>query len=168
MYAAPVDLHNARLVVCFGAKRGCVLQANVKSAYLQALLGGNATWLKIPKSLMHLFPQRARSMKQPVVRLIRALYGHPRAGSDWDAHLRSQLLKHGWQPIANQKGLFVVIARQNLHHGDVLLSVFRDLLPLELCFASECHRYGCPAGICSNAVATLQNSTRHQRSPEKG
>ena len=72
MYAAPVDLHNVRLVACFGAKRGCVLQADVKSAYLQALLGGNATWLKIPKSLMHLFPQRARSMKEPVVRLIRA------------------------------------------------------------------------------------------------
>ena len=52
---------------------------------------------------MHLFPQRARSMREPVVRLIRVLYGHPHAG----AHLRSQLLKHGWQPIANQKGLWL-------------------------------------------------------------
>ena len=37
------------------------------------------------------------------MRLIRVLYGHPHAG----AHLRSQLLKHGWQPIANQKGLWL-------------------------------------------------------------
>ena len=110
-FAMPLGMlygRNARLVVCFGAKRGCVLQADVKSAYLQALLGGNATWLKIPKSLLHLFPPRARSMQQPVVRLVRAIYGHPRAGSDWEAHLRLQLLKAGWQPIANQKGLWLL------------------------------------------------------------
>ena len=50
-------------------------------------------------------PPACTSMQQPVARLVRALYGHPRAGSDWEAHLPSQLLQHGWQPIANQKGL---------------------------------------------------------------
>ena len=52
-------------------------------------------------------PPRARSMRQPVVCLVRALYGHPRAGSDWEARLRSQLLKAGWQPIANQTGVWL-------------------------------------------------------------
>ena len=40
LYAAPVDLHNARLVVLYGALHGVVWQADVKSAYLQAPLGG--------------------------------------------------------------------------------------------------------------------------------
>ena len=189
MYAAPVDLHNARLVLCFGAKRGCVLQAHVKSAYLQALLGGNATWLKIPKSLLHLFPPRARSMQQPVVRLVRAFYGHKRAGSDW------QLLKADCQ----SKGI-VVVTRQSLHYGCIICrrctswgraqassrahawpngfsqhgkgskhrSVFRNLVPRELCVASDCDRHSCPAGIRSHAVAALQNRTHYSRSPEKG
>ena len=79
--AAPVDLHNARLVVLYGALHGVVWQADVKSAYLQAPLGGNATWLRLPASLLDKLPPSARDMKDPaVLKLNRALYGHPRAG----------------------------------------------------------------------------------------
>ena len=62
-----------------------VLQADGKSAYLQALLSG----AEDSEIFAAYLPPAC------------TFYGHPRAGSDWAAHLRSQLLKHGWQPIAN-------------------------------------------------------------------
>ena len=85
LYAAPVDLHNDRLVVLY-ALHGVVWQADVNSAYLQAPLGGNATWLRFSVSLLDLLPPSARDMKDPVLKLNRSLHGHPRAGSDWDAY----------------------------------------------------------------------------------
>ena len=106
LYAAPVDLHNTRLVVLYGALHGVVWQADVKSAYLQAPLGGNATWLRLPASLLDLLPPSACDMKDPVLKLNRALYGHPRAGSDWDAYFALQLNNAGWHQVPNEKSLW--------------------------------------------------------------
>ena len=52
LYAAPVDLHNACLVVLYGALHGVFWQADVKSAYLQPARGGNVAWLRLPAFLV--------------------------------------------------------------------------------------------------------------------
>ena len=54
LYAAPVDLHNACLVVLYGALHGVFWQADVKSAYLQPARGGNVAWLRLPAFLVDL------------------------------------------------------------------------------------------------------------------
>lgn len=105
LYAAAVDLHNARLIILFGALYGVVWQADVKSAFLQALLRGNATWLRLPQSLLDLLPACARRMRGPVIKLHRALYGHPRSGADWDYHFGLQLTNSGWIQVPNEKSL---------------------------------------------------------------
>eukprot|EP00931_Biecheleriopsis_adriatica_P065039 TRINITY_DN3965_c1_g1_i1.p1 TRINITY_DN3965_c1_g1~~TRINITY_DN3965_c1_g1_i1.p1 ORF type:complete len:1301 (-),score=320.83 TRINITY_DN3965_c1_g1_i1:1146-5048(-) len=107
LYSAPVDLQNARLVVFYGGMHGCVLQGDVKAAYLQAELGGNATWLRLPKSMRHHLPKWAQNMDDPVVLLLRALYGHPRAGGDWDAHFSQCLTNAGWTLIDSERSLWL-------------------------------------------------------------
>ena len=106
MYAPPADPHNARLVVSREAMLGSVLQAGVKSAYLQALLQHAVTCLKIPAWMLHLLPAVARRMKAPVARLLRTLHGHPRSGSDWYARFSTRLATNGWVPIPSEKNLW--------------------------------------------------------------
>eukprot|EP00959_Pyramimonas_sp_CCMP1952_P180017 3764316-Pyramimonas_sp.AAC.1 len=43
----------------------------------------------------HYLPKRAMSMQDPVARLLKALYGHPRSGGDWDAHFAHALWNAG-------------------------------------------------------------------------
>ncbi|CAK0821170.1 unnamed protein product, partial [Prorocentrum cordatum] len=107
LYAAPDDLHNARLVVLHGAATGIVLKGDVKTAYLQAAPGGNATWLRLPKHMRHHLPKRAMSRKDPVVRLLRALYGFPRSGGDWGAHFARALRNAGWKSVEGEKSLWI-------------------------------------------------------------
>ena len=107
LYAAPVDLHNARIVVMHGAMRGKIVQGDVKCAYLQAPLGGHATWLRFPKGMRHLLPEWAQQLRDPVVRLLRALYGHPRSGGDWSDYFAKRLREKGWKEFENEKSLWL-------------------------------------------------------------
>ena len=113
---------------------GTVLQGDVESAYLQADLGGKATWLRLPKSLRHKLPEHARNMSDPVVRLLKALYGHPRAGGDWDHHFTQLLKGGGWNLIEDEKSLFLSPC------GQCVLAIYVDDL---LCGGpvKETHRY---------------------------
>ena len=79
LYAAPVDLNIARLVILHGIMTGIVLQGDVQAAYLQAPLGGKTTLLRLPRRFL---PKGAMNMTDPVVPLLRAMYGHPRSGGD--------------------------------------------------------------------------------------
>ena len=117
LYAAPVDLHNARLVLFHGAMTGCVLQADVQTAYLQAPLGGKKTFLRLPRRFL---PPRARDMRDPVVPLLKALYGHPRSGGDWDAHFSACLRKAGWKAVDGEKSVWISPC------GSVALAVYVD------------------------------------------
>ena len=76
-----------------------LLQADVSGAYLQSRLGGRPAWVVLPPA----FWRKAwheRGLKQPVLRLRKAIYGlHQRSGFDWakKAHkVRSNL---GWQVV---------------------------------------------------------------------
>eukprot|EP00972_Heterocapsa_arctica_P041162 6067529-Heterocapsa_arctica.AAC.1 len=38
----------------------------------------------------------------PVVRLRKAIYGHPESEAIWDEHLGTRLKREGWLPVLNQ------------------------------------------------------------------
>ena len=64
-------------------------QADAIQAYVQAKLGGTETWILIPKerwpkSWFH--ADGKPKYRDPVIRLVLALYGHPDAGGYWDIH----------------------------------------------------------------------------------
>ena len=56
-------------------------QADGESAYTQAKLGGEPTYVRLPPER---WPAAWKGMKDPVCPLILALYGHPDAGGFWE------------------------------------------------------------------------------------
>jgi hypothetical protein len=40
----------------------------------------------------------------PVLRLRKAIYGHPESEAVWDEHLGARLKKEGWLQVVNQPG----------------------------------------------------------------
>ena len=65
------------------------LQADCIKAYLQALMEGVPTFVKLPRACWpSSWHQRFRD---PVVRLLRALYGHPLAGEMWHQHIEKAI-----------------------------------------------------------------------------
>ena len=61
-------------------------------------------WIRLPR---HKWPKSWSSMEDPVVPLVRNLYGHPLAGLLWKRQFYNILLKHGWEKIPNWECLFV-------------------------------------------------------------
>ena len=56
-------------------------EADASGAYIQAELEGPETWVTLPKNRQ---PASWAGIKDPVVPLLRNLYGHPLAGLIWD------------------------------------------------------------------------------------
>ena len=86
-------------------------QADATQAYVQALLEGvgiKPTYIHLP---MDAWPEewlpenRAKKglppLRRPVVRLLRALYGHPDSGTLWEKHCDKALQAQGFSPIEN-------------------------------------------------------------------
>ena len=96
---------------------GCDGQAaDAVSAYTQVKMEDAPKLLKIPKSECpdirirlprHKWPKSWSSMEDPVVPLVRNLYGHPLAGLLWERQFEKILLKHGWEKIPKWECLFV-------------------------------------------------------------
>ena len=72
---------------------------DVTAAYLQALLGGVPVYMLLPMSL---WPQwwLQQHFYQPVVRLVKAIYGMHRSGFDWGAKARRVLAETEFQSIS--------------------------------------------------------------------
>ena len=73
-----------------------VEQADAEQACIQADLSGTETWVQLPPEHV---PAARKHIERHVVRLKKALHGHPHAGAYWegkcDAHARSV----GFEPI---------------------------------------------------------------------
>ena len=73
-------------------------QADAEQAYIQAELKGPETWIFIP-------PEGRPDgwddggFRTPVVRLRKAIYGHPNSGSYWEEHCNKFLKEAGFKPI---------------------------------------------------------------------
>ena len=60
--------------------------------------GPNETWITLPK---HQWPAHWQGMEKPVVRLFKALYGHPDSGTFWEEHCDAHCQSVGFVPIKN-------------------------------------------------------------------
>ena len=75
-----------------------VTTADAVRAYVQALLKSkHRTFVKLPRSLWP--AEWEGKYKNPVVLLLRALYGHPEAGAHWEDHLTNVLKDLGGAPV---------------------------------------------------------------------
>ncbi len=81
-----------------------VQQADGESAYAQAKLGGEETWIRLPPDR---WPKEwVVKYIGPVCPLILALYGHPDAGGFWERHCGAALALGGFEPIPEWKSCF--------------------------------------------------------------
>ena len=60
-------------------------QSDAPMAYTQAELGGDETWIFLPRDQ---WPAAWHGVRNPVCRLRLALYGHPLSGAFWEQHCR--------------------------------------------------------------------------------
>ena len=85
MSSRPTTIVALNVAIAYGMISGhkCTTVDAIK-AYVQSDLNSKfATYIEIPK---YLCPPHWRSMNRPVVKLIKALYGHPEAGGHWERH----------------------------------------------------------------------------------
>ena len=73
-------------------------------AYTQALLKGTETWIRLPREE---WPKAWAGMRDPVVPLRLALYGHPDSGSHWEQHCDQALKAAGFDTIPNWPGCYL-------------------------------------------------------------
>ena len=97
--SCPASMEASRCADAFGLLPGHSIQiADGESAYTQAKLGGDLTYIRIPRER---WPEGwANKYKDPVVPLILALYGHPDAGGFWELHCEKSLLEVGFTRAA--------------------------------------------------------------------
>ena len=78
-------------------------QSDATQAYTQAELKGTPTYVRLPR---HEWPESWSKMKDPVVPLRLALYGHPDAGGYWEKHCETALHELGFEPVKEWKSCF--------------------------------------------------------------
>ena len=96
-----------KLIALSGLLGNTMFSGDVTGAYLETVLGEGAPeiWCWVPEILRR--NKRAYEGKEyPMVRLLKALYGLPRAGHDWDAAMRKKLIAHGWSALDNQNSVY--------------------------------------------------------------
>ena len=84
------------------APGNCLTTADAEQAYVQADLKGKETWVALPEEA---WPDDwwdktgSPLYDRPVVRLYKALYGHPQSGSFWEDHCDERVQKAGFVPV---------------------------------------------------------------------
>ena len=97
--SAPATLEAGRAADCLGCAPGCTISiADAEQAYVQAELRGTETWVALPEEA---WPEEWHKQKfhKPVVRLTKALYGHPDSGTFWERHCDQGVRKAGFEPV---------------------------------------------------------------------
>merc|ERR1712051_907499 len=73
------------------------MQADAPQAYIQTALLGTETWICLPPEAR---PDTWKGKYRfPMVKLKKALYGHPDAGTYWEKHCDERVRKAGWEPL---------------------------------------------------------------------
>ena len=80
-----------------------VLQSDCPNAYVQSYFEGPPTFIRLPKEW---WPNNWSSMRDPVCRLVRNLYGHPTAGHGWQSHLEDKLMTIGFAKVENWQSVY--------------------------------------------------------------
>ena len=79
------------------------MQSDATQAYTQSKLDGTPTWVRLPRDQ---WPSSWANMRDPVVPLDKALYGHPDAGGYWERHCTKQLKAIGFENIPEWPSCF--------------------------------------------------------------
>ena len=96
--SSPAGMEASKFSDAYGLIPGnSIMQADADQAYTQADMAGKAeTWIDVPK---HLYAASWDPQQRYVMRMDKALYGHPAAGSYWEAHCHKRVLQCGFVPI---------------------------------------------------------------------
>ena len=100
--SCPATMEAGKAVDAHGCFPGHIVQQSVaEQAYVQADLKGSETWVLLPDDA---WPpgRKEKGYKRPVVRLIKALYGHPDSGTYWEQHCDSSSTRgvRTYEPMA--------------------------------------------------------------------
>jgi hypothetical protein len=104
MSSAPASMEAGKVGDAYGLVEGNdTQQADAEQAYIQCDLGGDKTWVELPKDLQ---PEEWSKYRDPVCLLKKSLYGHPDSGGYWEQHCESRLLEAGFVPINSWRSCF--------------------------------------------------------------
>ena len=96
--SSPAALQAAKLVDAYGLLPGhTTQQVDAEMAYINANLEGTPTWVRLPPNRV---PPKFSKFRDPVFRLVKALYGHPDSGGYWERYAHTILVKGGWKLIS--------------------------------------------------------------------
>ena len=132
----PATMTACRIIlsVCALIEDAMILQSDCTAAYTQAEMTGPATYIRLPKAW---WPRSwAGKFKDPVCRLLRALYGHPRSGDIWGDKLEAELLRLGFRRVDSWPSVFVLHS-----HGEKINIVF-------VVYVDDLVMVGCKRLIC--------------------
>ena len=102
--SAPATMQAAKAADCYGLFAGhSIQQCDAEQAYIQSRLGGDPTWVRLPKER---WPAQWNGMHDPVCPLVLALYGHPDSGGYWERHCETHLKTVGFEPIPDWRSCF--------------------------------------------------------------
>ena len=91
----PATFDASRWADFYGCLPGHDVQmADAIQAYIQAKLTGTPCWVELPPEA---WPKHVnlKGFRRPVCRLVKALYGHPDAGTMWEQHCHNGVQKVG-------------------------------------------------------------------------
>ena len=99
---SPATFDASRWADYYGCLPGNDVQmADAIQAYIQAKLSGTPCWVELPDEAWHPSANRHK-YRRPVCRLVKALYGHPDAGTMWEQHCHTAVQKVGFKPLGNE------------------------------------------------------------------
>jgi hypothetical protein len=95
--SAPAAMSATKMCDAYGLMKGHSIEtADAEQAYINAKLEGAPTYVRLPRERL---PSKWKHMKDPVFRLVLALYGHPDSGGHWEAYCEKMLESLGWVQI---------------------------------------------------------------------
>ena len=99
MSASPAGIEASRFCDMYGMLQGNPAQvADAEQAYTQALLKGTETWIVVPPHLRD--PKWPKGVKY-VMKLDKALYGHPQSGFFWEQQCEEAIFEAGFKTIGD-------------------------------------------------------------------
>ena len=105
MGSSPATMEASKIADLWSCIEGhSMQQADAVQAYIQAELKGTATWVSLPPEAWSHAPKQVKDWydknrgkyNKPVLRLRKALYGHPDSGTFWERHCDTSLQSVGF------------------------------------------------------------------------
>ena len=124
--AVPSTMAACRAILAAYAvtKDAQLFQSDCVKAYVQAELKGTPTYVRLPKAWWP--PQWVGRYRDPLCRLLRALYGHPDAGNQWADKIGDELRALGFVEPEGWTATFVLHA--DVTHVVVFVLYVDDLI----------------------------------------